>query len=221
MTEPTHQNSKVVVLARKAELGRGKTRLAASVGAQRALEIYRTLIRRTAAAVLDAGLDAQVLFDPEPGDQDVWQPKRFVYGVQIESPHLGDRIEQAIEAGLAAHGSAGSIVLGTDCPYLQPEDLREAARRLKDHDLVVGPSEDGGFYLLACKQSLPELLYGIAWSTERVFEQLAQNAKRLKLSMTTLRLLSDVDTEADWNRYVLWASTDANSSETPPEVGGC
>ena len=197
MTEPTRQPIGLTILARRAELGKGKTRLAATVGATRALAIYRQLVARTAAAARASGLPTKVLFDPEPGDQDLWPPEAFTYGVQPAGTDLGARIAAALDGT----DGDGALIIGTDCPELTGAVLAEAAAALADDDAVLGPSADGGFYLLGLRGPVGSLFDGIAWSTSEVADRLRANLRRAGLTWRELPTLRDVDTEADWDAY--------------------
>ena len=194
---------RVAVLARKAELGRGKTRLAETVGAERALAIYRYLIGRTAAAVAASGLTATVYFDPEIGDEEVWPEAVFAKAVQLPSSNLGDRIyDAAVRSYDAERGDAGVLLLGTDCPTLTGQVLTKAAQQLLTHDAVLGPSDDGGYYLLGLRRPTPGVFERIDWSTEAVADQTRERCRELGLSHAELDVRSDIDTEADWRAYV-------------------
>ena len=189
----------VAVLARRAEVGVGKTRLAATLGAERAFGVYRGLIRRTAAAVADSGLPATVCFAPAIGDEDVWPAGRFGHAVQPASADLGERIAAGLRSVLAEADAA--IAIGTDCPELTPALLRRAAGLLRDHDAVLGPSDDGGFYLLGVRDLDARLFDAVAWSGEQVAARVRSNVRALGWTLAELPTLADIDTEADLRAY--------------------
>ena len=197
----------IAILARRAELGKGKRRLAATLGDEATLAVYRRLIRRCAAAVAESGLDATVYFDPAPGDTDVWLPHRFGHAVQPATPDLGVRIANAAEAGLS--DADGVLLIGTDCPDLTGALLREAADALATGDAVLGPSTDGGYYLLGIKAIPPGLFTDIEWSTARVAGQTRAVLAKAGLSVRELPALTDVDEEADWRAYLRRQQTPA------------
>ena len=190
----------VAVLARRAELGKGKRRLAATLGDAETLAIYRQLVSACAAAVADSGLPAGVFFEPAPGDADVWPPERFAYAVQPATDDLGARIAAAAEATLATYD--GVLLIGTDCPELTGALLREAAGALATHDAVLGPSTDGGYYLLGIRAATPGLFTEITWSSERVAAQTRAVLAKAGLGVYELPALTDVDEEADWRAYL-------------------
>jgi rSAM/selenodomain-associated transferase 1 len=207
----------LAILARKAELGVGKTRLAASVGEEAAYVIYQHLIRQTAKAALDSGLPATVYFDPQPGDEDVWPPEFFDYWVQLQTNDLGARIASALiqaldkasdlrKDGEETSLNTGAIVMGTDCPTLSGEIILEAAASLQTHDAVLGPTSDGGFYMLALRRWHPGIFADVSWSTEQVASQVVDNLRRLDFSFQLSPKLDDIDLEDDWLTYQKWRS---------------
>ncbi len=197
---PVRDGVEIAILARRAELGKGKTRLAEGMGAESALEVYHRLIRLCAASVRGSGLPATVFFDPAPGDLSVWAPAAFGYGIQNPDPDLGERMRTAALAVLAHR--RGVLIIGTDCPYLTPAHLELAATKLDEVDVVIGPSLDGGYYLLGLKVCPSELFEGIAWSTDRVADQTRQVLAKAGLSSYELPTLGDIDVEADWLTYL-------------------
>ncbi|GAB4461115.1 MAG: hypothetical protein OHK0037_09510 [Elainellaceae cyanobacterium] len=112
------------------------------------------------------------------------------------SGDLGDRLLSAVERAIAA-GAARVVVIGADCPSVDSVILQQAFAALHDHDLVLGPATDGGYYLIGLRQPVADLFRGIDWGTERVFAQTMAIAQSLQLSAATLAPLTDIDTAAD------------------------
>jgi len=205
-------NVGLAILDRKAELGKGKTRLAKGIGAPNALAAYRHLIQVTASVSKMSGLPSTVFFDPEVGDQEVWPRNDFGYGIQVQSDNLGDRIEAGLEQVLAKAEMMGALIIGTDCPTLTPEILQEAAIALETKDSVLGPTFDGGFYLLGIRSLNPTLFEGIEWSTEHVADQMIDAFKRLGYTCQLTPKLADIDEKEDWDSYQAWRSKHRLSS---------
>jgi hypothetical protein len=90
------------------------------------------------------------------------------------------------------------IIIGSDNPALSSDHINTAFDYLQDADLVIGPAEDGGYYLLGMQTFQPALFHDIAWSTPQVLEQTLSVIQKLALSYATLPVLNDVDTYADW-----------------------
>ena len=203
------------VLARVAQLGVGKRRLAEGIGDAAALGAYRHLVRRCASCVAGAGMPVHVFLDPVIGDQAVWDVAEPTYWLQAAGD-LGDRIRAAAKQVLARSASAtqaaspgaqegeqpsGALILGTDCPTLTPELLREAAAALVTHDAVLGPTLDGGYYLIGLRRWDDRLVEQIAWSTEAVAEQTRAALRELGWSRHELPALRDIDEADDWRAY--------------------
>ena len=98
-----------------------------------------------------------------------------------------------------ANGSA--IIIGSDCPYLELNDLEAAAEALQTHDAVFGPAVDGGYWLIGLNAPCPALFEGIEWSTDAVLKTTLSKADAQGLSVCQLRELSDVDTVEDWSEW--------------------
>ena len=94
-----------------------------------------------------------------------------------------------------------AILIGTDCPTIEPTDLDEARSALEIHPVVIGPARDGGYWLIGLNAPCPALFEGINWSTESVLSDTLARATAAGLSYYILRELRDVDTEADWKKW--------------------
>lgn len=110
--------------------------------------------------------------------------------VQIQSD-LGERMREVLQEGIEAYGAAA--VLGTDIPAIDVDVLREVFRALQAGQQVVGPSLDGGFYLLGLREMPADLFKGIEWGTDGVFAKLMENAGLLGIKLESLQTLSDCD----------------------------
>ena len=194
----------ILLFVKYPEPGKVKTRLAATLGAVEAAGIYRRLV----AAVV-AGLpredDLAVLFDPpekraQVADwlQSLLAGRRADFVAQAAGD-LGERLERAF-AEAFERGFAKVAVIGSDCIELTPAVFSETWQALETHDAVLGPSTDGGYYLLALRQPCAALFRGIAWSTDAVRAQTLAQAQAAGLAVHELAALPDIDTEADWRR---------------------
>jgi rSAM/selenodomain-associated transferase 1 len=187
----------LLIFARQPVLGRVKTRLAADIGAEAALAVYYELLAITALAVVAAGVPATVwLADaPEPAPTGLpewpglpWQPQQM--------GDLGQRMAAAFAAAFAAGASAVAII-GTDCPGLRAAHLEQAFELLQDHDVIMGPATDGGYYLLAMKELHASFFLHKEWSTDTVCAATLADAAQRGLRVALLPELADVDTVAD------------------------
>ena len=194
----------ILLFVKYPEPGRVKTRLAATVGADAAAQIYRRLV----AAVL-AGLpcaeELVVAFDPPEKRAEIvaWlgaspAGRRAVFLPQAAGD-LGARLERAF-AETFALGFENVAVIGSDCIELTPATFAATWQALGSHDAVLGPSTDGGYYLLALREPCAALFRDIAWSTDAVRAETLARAHAAGLRVQELAALPDIDTEADWRR---------------------
>lgn len=114
---------------------------------------------------------------------------------QQQGGDLGQRLVNAFRELLINHRRV--IIIGSDQPELSGQDLEEALELLLHHDLVLGPTLDGGYYLIGLKQLYPELFRDIAWSTEKVYRQTRDKAEQKGLTVATLPVRQDIDTYED------------------------
>jgi rSAM/selenodomain-associated transferase 1 len=124
-----------------------------------------------------------------------WLGPAWSYREQSEGD-LGARMSSAIQVAFADR-SDRVIVLGSDVPSLTPDIIRVAFSRLDSHDVVLGPTADGGYYLIGMSRYLPEVLESIRWGTPEVFEATVMIAERMRLSLGTLPILPDIDLPED------------------------
>lgn len=189
----------VVVFCKYPEPGRVKTRLAESVGDAQAVRIYRRMVRHTLGCTRRAHRGARPLVCFTPAEDRNrfrrWLGRRYAYQPQADGD-LGRRMLEAFRF-TAAQGIRHTLIVGTDCPGLRPGHLREAFERLEDHDLVLGPTVDGGYYLIGAARPEPALFADMPWSTDRVLPETLARAKRASLRVALLPRLRDVDTIDD------------------------
>ena len=127
-------------------------------------------------------------------------PPRFRCAIQ-EGNNLGDRMGAAFARAFAS-GARRVVTFGSDSPTLPPAIPGPAFRALADCDLVVGPAEDGGYYLIGCRRFDPRLFQGVEWSTPRTCEQTLANAARLEYKTTLLERWFDLDDWSDVERLL-------------------
>ena len=114
---------------------------------------------------------------------------------------LGSRMAQAFQAALGTPYESG-IIIGTDIPGITVSILSAAFKSLEKHDVVIGPTKDGGYYLIGLKKNVPALFDKIAWSTDTVFSDTQEKAKELGLSLKVLPMLRDLDTNDDLHVFI-------------------
>ena len=189
----------ICIMLKAPRPGEVKTRLGREIGLQEACQAYRRLAEHQLAHIAPEW-PVEIHYAPAGALKDMqsWLGDNYTYVAQCEGD-LGDRLRCAMR-GAFERGASGVMVLGGDCPHVGEEILNETAKQLKSHDVVIGPAEDGGYYLLAMNAAEPRLFDKIDWSTERVFKQTMNWIRKLNLSCAILPTFSDVDDLACWTR---------------------
>lgn len=197
---PRHSDV-IIVFARAPRLGTVKTRLARDLGAQGALDIYRSLAEHTLRVARAAGPPVHLYYAPADGHDEVrrWLGAGLVYHPQAEGD-LGARMAQAFDERFAG-GARRVAIVGTDCPALDAATLRAALDGLADVDLVLGPATDGGYYLMALRAPAPSLFADIPWSSARTRAVTLERARAARLTVRLLETRADVDTAQDWAEW--------------------
>ena len=195
----------LVVFVKRPRPGAVKTRLGAAIGLEAAADLYRALVEHVLEATTPRPGDYErlVFFDP-PGDLE--EMRAWLPGVRLlaqKGGDLGARMADAF-ARAFARGASRVAIVGTDAPRCTRETVTEALAALGGADVVLGPAEDGGYYLLALREPRPELFAGIAWSTAKVAAETRARATASRLSVRELPSLRDLDTLDDLRG--LWPS---------------
>ena len=188
----------LVIMARAPVAGRAKTRLqpALSPGQSAAL----------AMAFLKDAIDLageQTLMTPflayTPASQTALFQELTRGKIQIipQAPgDLGKRMFKAMSS-LSVRGFSPVVVIGTDIPVLQPATLLRSVEILKTHALCLGPSSDGGYYLIGMNQADERVFQNVHWGTPAVLEETIENASIASLTFSLLEKYSDIDTFSD------------------------
>lgn len=185
----------LIVFMKNPELGRVKTRLAAVVGDKKALDIYQKLITKTKKEVFNVDADLMVCYSDRPMKADSWKNGHFYKEIQ-EGDDLGMRMHHAIFSGVSM-GYCNICLIGTDIYDLTTDIISQAFNLLKNHDMVIGPAHDGGYYLIGMKKSYPVLFDKIPWSTPEVLEKTIAIAKAEGIRYARLSMLNDIDEYKD------------------------
>ena len=189
----------LIIFIKNPVTGKVKTRLAADTGNEGALEIYNYLLSSTRKIADEADATRYLMYSDYVNYTDEWPESMYIKLAQT-GVDLGDRMYNAFSA---VHKSGDkTIIIGSDCPYLTYQIIEDGFKMLDSHDLVFGPTEDGGYYLLGMKSNFKELFENIEWSTDKVLEQSIQSIKDLNLTYSLLPVLEDIDTLTDWHNYL-------------------
>jgi uncharacterized protein len=177
--------------------GQVKTRLAATLGPERAAAVARALAERVIEQTRPEADEygRVIVFTPAAARADI---ERWLPGLSLweqEGDDLGARMDAAFARAL---GHAPRVLLaGTDVPHLGRAHVHEALAALETADVVLGPARDGGYYLIGLSRPQPALFRGLAWSGPQVLAATRERAAALGLGVHLLPVLGDVDTEDD------------------------
>lgn len=182
-------NSLLLIFTRNPELGKCKTRLAAKVGDTAALDIYEFLLQHTVSFTKNLAVEKWVFYSEDIWENDIWDNSTYTKKVQ-HGPDLGMRMLNAFEEGFKA-GFEKIIIIGSDMYQLSQTDMEEAFSRLDDHDVVLGPAEDGGYYLLGMTALKKEVFQNKTWGTDTVLSNTLQDLRSESVFMLPEK--NDVD----------------------------
>lgn len=192
-------NTRLVIFAKAPQPGAVKTRLIPALGADGAAALARAMLEHTLQQALAAGLDAvELCMSPAPGEP-AWRGVALPAGVACTAQgdgDLGERMDRAMQRALALHPGP-VLLIGTDCPALDSQHLREAARQLAEHDAVLLPVADGGYVLIGLQAPCPEVFAHMRWSTSTVAAETLQRLSALGLRVWQGPMLHDIDEAAD------------------------
>ncbi len=186
-----HTNA-LIIFARQPELGKVKTRLAATVGNAKALEIYIRLLTHTREVAIASNATV-FIFLTDASKTIFWNS----FNCEVQSgASLGEKMKNAFEI-IFTKGFKKCVIIGSDCPELSTEIINTAFNDLNNQDAVIGGAKDGGYYLLGTKKLIPSLFKDKEWSTATVYEKTITDFKNQNLSYSILPVLNDLDEEKD------------------------
>nr|MBC7613140.1 TIGR04282 family arsenosugar biosynthesis glycosyltransferase [Pseudopedobacter sp.] len=185
----------IIIFLKYPELGRSKTRLAANVGNEKALEVYKELLAHTNLISKELNCDKYLFYDKVTPNKMPWGDDIYHTAYQLDSD-LGGRMQNAFSQ-LFEKGYERIVIIGSDCYDLTQQIIEEALEKLKNKDVVIGPAKDGGYYLLGLTQLIPQLFTGVKWSTEEVFSSTTKALDSLNIGYDTTAVLSDIDVYED------------------------
>lgn len=186
-----HPETVVIVICKAPEYGRVKTRLAREIGDDKALRVYALM-----TATLFTNLGSSVFYDICPCvDGNI----HLIHAGTVEAiaqrgDALGERICNAIRD---CSSYKKTIVIGSDTPNITSDIIHQAIHALDAADVVIGPSVDGGYYLIGMKQLDESIFDEIPWSTDAVFTATCSKLQAARCSFKVLPTLRDIDTLED------------------------
>ena len=183
----------LLIFTRNPELGKAKTRLAKTVGDETALEIYKFLLGKTRDVSSKVTSDKAVYYSVKIRENDIWNEKTFQKHQQV-GEDLGFRMLNAFKNGFEA-GYEKVIIIGSDLYDLTTENIENAFDKLNTNDVVIGPAEDGGYYLLGMKSLQENIFKNKNWGTETVRKDTLSDLKDKKVKLLAFK--NDIDVYED------------------------
>ena len=192
---------RLIVFLKAPRAGAVKTRLAATLGAAEACAAYRRLVE-TLLPQLAALENVELCFTPDDAGSEIMPWARTTWRLTAqETGDLGSRLDRAFRRAFD-EGAKRIVIIGSDCPGVVASDIQAAWTALLSLDVVLGPATDGGYWLIGLRAPQPELFANLPWSTNAVLRETLEWCRVGGLTTQLLRELSDVDTEADWRRFL-------------------
>jgi len=208
------RESRLIVFVKAPTPGAVKTRLRPMLSTAQASELYRCLVRDTLDVARSLrGVEVAVAYAADARHSDLaWldpaQPMRLQAGRS-----LGERLARAFRQAFA-DGARRVVVVGSDAPDLTTPWLRQAFRALARCDVVLGPTQDGGYQLIGLRRPMPSLFASMPWSTPRLLDRTLERLRRLRLDVRLLESIADLDTPADLHRYLTHANLRRRNTHT-------
>ena len=192
------------VFVRNPELGKVKTRLAAAIGNQKALDIYNFLLQHTKQVTQNLPFDKAVYYSVKVRENDLWNKESYQKHQQ-QGADLGTRMHHAFMNSFA-DGYEKVVIIGSDLPDLESHHILEAFQRLDSNDVVLGPAKDGGYYLLGMKRLQANIFQNKSWGTASVREETLKNlenvAVHLLAELNDVDLLEDIENRTDFEQFL-------------------
>ncbi|MGV8892507.1 MAG: TIGR04282 family arsenosugar biosynthesis glycosyltransferase [Burkholderiaceae bacterium] len=192
------QTVRIVIFAKAPLPGFAKTRLIPALGAQGAADLARRMLQHTLHKALAANLGHVELCATPSAADPMWEALALPDAVQWSDQGEGDLGQRMARATQRVLESGESVLLiGTDCPQLSADHLRQAASALGQVDAALFPTFDGGYALLGLKRFHPSLFSNIAWSTDSVAFETLCRLRQLGWTVQSQPMLHDIDEPAD------------------------
>jgi len=200
-----NHNNCLLLFVKSPIKGQVKTRLAAETSGDFAVELYKCFVEDTISLAENLDVHLELCFYPADRKTTFseWLGQQHCYKAQMGN-NLGERLRNAFESAFE-EGFTNIVAIGSDSPDLPVNYLSESFEALAEYDTVIGPANDGGYYLIGFSKERfsPEVFDNISWSTNSVFEQTVSILKQHDRKMHLLPLWHDVDTIEDLKSLLL------------------
>lgn len=188
----------LIIFVKNPVPGQVKTRIARTVGAAKAVDVYQHLLCYTQQLIQSFSGKRVVYYGDFVNSDDGWN----AYDKQLQtSGDLGERMVNAFQEQFAA-GAEKVVIIGSDCLAITPDHLTQAFTALNTADIVLGPATDGGYYLLGMKKVQPFLFQDMPWSQPELRQLTEQAILQRGLTFAPLETLTDIDEWSDYEPYV-------------------
>jgi hypothetical protein len=188
----------LIIFIKYPQPGFVKTRLAKEIGKERAASLYRLFAETILARIKDKSFTRFIFYCPASKKKQIraWLGPDLSNIYPQKGRDLGEKLTHAFEFTFKK-GAKKVVAIGTDSPAIDKEVILRAFEELESRDCVIGPSSDGGYYLLGLSSFYREIFKNIMWSTDRVFRQTLNRLEELKLNFSSLEEHFDVDNIRD------------------------
>ena len=183
----------LIIFAKNPILGKVKTRLAKTIGEEKALEIYQFLLGNIQSEIQQLAVDVEVHYTHFIDHEDDWQHGRLEKKMQTKGD-LGDKMGHAFQQAFAK-GYQQVIGIGTDIYDLKATDIQAGFGQLETHEFCLGPADDGGYYLIGMTEYQAKLFHNKSWSTSSVLQETLQDLAGENVALLTEK--TDIDTVED------------------------
>jgi uncharacterized protein len=212
--------NKVIIFLKYPETGKVKTRISKTLGGNFASEFYKICaeyILNECLKLKEAGIDLYILYEGPENKNKIknWVPGSFTLVCQ-KGEDLGKRMYNAF-SNLYKDKDEKIILIGTDIPDLSSSLIKETFKYLENYETVIGPSSDGGYYLIGLAKLNKDIFSGVPWSTDKVLEITLKKLEEVNSSYKLLPELIDIDSEDD---IVKWLKRNPAGSHPVKEYLG-
>ena len=186
----------LLIFIKNPALGKVKTRLAKTVGEFNALKIYQYLLYHTMEITFNLDtIDKFLFYNEFIPTKDEWPPNAYQKDLQ-NGKDLGEKMKNAFKEAFDENYKKAVLIM-PDCPKMSDTLIEKAFKALDDHDFVLGPTNDGGYYLIGMKEFCPAVFENKTYSNEKVLDETIEEINRLEKSWFKMPELVDVDMEED------------------------
>lgn len=189
------KGNRLIIFVKNEEAGKVKTRLARSIGDDKALEVYQKLLGYTYEITRGLPVEKEAWYSRFIPENDIWSGRYLVK--KCNPVKTWERMSGAFQKAFEEEADK-VVIIGSDCAELTSEIIEKAFEELGSSEFVIGPAQDGGYYLLGMRNFHPEVFQEIDWSTGSVYKQTIRKMENALGSISTLEMLNDVDTIEDW-----------------------